>query len=61
MKRLNGYKTYLGFLGVGITGLLLMFGLIDQETAVSVFAITGGLAGIGGAHKVEKLKEVAIR
>lgn len=56
MDFLNGYKSYLGFVGYGICGALAQFlpewSELLMQVANYVFA---PLAGIGVAHKLAKV------
>jgi len=65
MNILSGYKTYLGYIGLGLAGIFRSLGWIDDNTALIIVSIAGPLAGVGHAHKQakteKKLKEVAIR
>jgi len=64
-KKLDGYKTKIGGVGlilVGITGILgKVFpdqGLPETELDTSLGAIAAGVAALGLGHKVEKAKAV---
>lgn len=54
--KLDGKKTILGVVGYGLLASLQLYwpDLLPYEQ-LNVFAIT--LAGIGGAHKLDKLKK----
>ena len=52
---LNGKKTYLVALGVGITAVLEYYGVFDAEVAGVVFSLLGASALATGRHALSKL------
>ena len=58
MDVMNGYKTYVGFMGYGLLGLLMCLvpEMADESLMVAVkdyFMLP--LAGVGVAHKLAKM------
>ena len=56
LSLLNGCKTYFGFIGLGLTGILWKAGVIDQVTAEYAGMLFASLAGLGVSHKIAKLQ-----
>lgn len=71
IKWINGRKSYIGFVGLGITLVLRGLGLADDVQALAVssglppdvdvfqtlMGFFGSLAGVGVAHKLAKAPE----
>lgn len=55
-KLLNGNKTHLGFLALGVVGLLQSYGKIDPDTAEKLFWAIGAWTGIAVRHAVSKVE-----
>jgi hypothetical protein len=56
MKMLDGNKTNLGFLGLGLVGVLQSFGKIDPATAEKLYWAIGAWTGIAIRHAVGKVE-----
>lgn len=54
MTWLNGNKTYLGFIGLGIVGLLTSQSWISNETAGAIAAVLTAWTGVAIRHAMKK-------
>ena len=57
MAFLDGYKTYTG-IAVAVLGVVLQFVGVPADVCNAVIAAGLGLAGVGTAHKLEKLRDI---
>lgn len=62
-KKLDGKKTYIGAIGLILTGIVGLIGYIvpdaelpRMEVEVAISTISAGIAAMGIGHKVEKAK-----
>ncbi len=58
-KFLDGKKTYLGMIALGILGLLLASDVIDQDTWIALTAIVGALTGVAARSGSKKAENAA--
>jgi len=56
LKAIMTSKSYFGFIGLGLTGILWKAGVIDQVTAEYAGMLFASLAGLGVSHKIAKLQ-----
>jgi len=56
--KLNGWKSYLGMIGLGILGICYSQGWISDEVAKTIGYILTTLTGVGLAHKADKAIKV---
>lgn len=59
MKFLNNKKTYLGFIGLGVTGILNYFGVIDDEALKLLLTLIGTWTGVSIRLAVKKVQDKA--
>lgn len=57
MKWLNGYKTHLGFIVLGLIGIACMQGWISQELAATAASIVGAWTGIAIRSAMKKIEK----
>lgn len=55
MRLINDYKTYIGFIAIGVIPILAQFGWISEELFNTLMPIAYGWTGIAAAHKGNKL------
>jgi len=56
-EAVNGSKTSLGLVGLGIVGILAQYGQIDPGTAGALTQFLYVFTGVGLAHKATKFTE----
>ena len=56
LESLNGYKTFIGF-AVAFLGYLLKLSGVEAAAADAIIAAGLSLAGVGVAHKLDKLRD----
>ncbi|MCK4340281.1 MAG: hypothetical protein KAY37_00985 [Phycisphaerae bacterium] len=56
---LNGWKTYLGMIGLGLLGICWSQGWISDDLAKTIGAILTTVTGVGFAHKADKIARAA--
>jgi hypothetical protein len=54
MTWLNGNKTYLGMIGLGIIGILTSQGILDAKVAGTLASILTAWTGIAYRHAMKK-------
>ena len=57
MKMLNGNKSNIGFLGLGLVVLLTSYGQIDPATSTKLLWAIGAWTGIAVRHGIQKVEE----
>lgn len=56
MTWLNGKKTYLGMIGLGILGILWSQGIVEEKLAQMIGSVLGAWTGVAVKHAWSKGK-----
>lgn len=56
MKALKNKKTYIGFVGLGVTGLLNYFGVIDDQLLKLLLTLIGTWTGVSIRLAIKKVQ-----